>query len=155
MRLVDLSWSIHPLSLPVEHSQRQLLSIQLCPALPPPSSSSCTWNPPSTFHFRAPVFSFALFLCGLVLPTAVLAWQWCHHSFWRVTKSHVPLLFSWTNTGSWSLFFHNSLLDFCLASRCPRFFYRRYSQNLQPACIVFSVTVKDSDAYRMAQLKLG
>ena len=33
---------------------RQLEYIQLCPALPPPSSSSCTWNPPSTFHSRAP-----------------------------------------------------------------------------------------------------
>jgi len=73
--LCHFRWSI---------GHRQLVSIQLCPALPPPSSFSCTWNPLSTFHSRAPASmcsSVALFLCGLLLSTAVLAWQCCHHSF--------------------------------------------------------------------------
>jgi len=76
---------------------RQLVSIQPCPALPPPSSSNCTWNPPSTFHSWAPAFmcsSVALFLCGLVLSTAMLAWQCCHHSFWACDQASSTFFFS-------------------------------------------------------------
>jgi len=32
-----------------------------------------------------------------------------------------PTLLSWTNIGSWSVFFHSSLWIFCLASGCLRF----------------------------------
>ena len=116
------------------HSHRQLVSIQLCPALPPPSSSSCIWNPPSTFHSRAPACmcsSVALFLCGLVLSTAVLAWQCCHHSFWACDQTSSTFFFSAEPTPVPG---RSSSIDpcwiFCLASRCLRFFLNIYSQKL-------------------------
>jgi len=92
----DLTW-LMPCHSRWSIGHRQLVSIQLCPALPPPSSSSCIWNPPSTFDSRAPASmcsSIALFLCGLVLSTAVLAWQCCHHSFWACDQASSIFFFS-------------------------------------------------------------
>ena len=64
---------------------RQLVSIQLCPALPPPSSSSCIWNPPSTFHSRAPASVFIggplpLWPCDVDSGSSNITWFWCNVS---------------------------------------------------------------------------
>ena len=128
---------------------RQLVAIQLWPALPP-SSSSCTWNPLSTFHFRAPASmcsSVALFLCGLVLSTAVLAWQCCHHSFWTCDQASFTF-FSAEPTPVPGR--SSSIVPcwiFCLASGCLRFFLDIYSQKLA-ACRLSSVWVSERLLYQ-------
>jgi len=119
---IIMTYLTYALSLPVEHRPQ---TIRLHPALSCaacPSSSSCTWNPPSTFHSRAPASmcsSVALFLCGLVLSTAVLAWQCCHHSFWACDKTSSTFFFSAEPTpvpGRSSCIV--PYWTFCLASGC-------------------------------------
>ena len=65
------------LSQPLVHSHRPLISIELCFVFHPPSSSSCTWNLPSSF-LSPDLFGGHLPTC-LVVSAVMLVCQSCHH----------------------------------------------------------------------------
>ena len=83
-RWANLTWLVKPCRFQWSIGHRLLVSIQLCPVLPPPSSSSCTWNLLSAF-LSPDLFSrcslVVLYFCGPAVSTAVPVWQCCHRFF--------------------------------------------------------------------------
>jgi len=118
--LTGLDWLDLSLFAPGGAGHRLLVSIQFCLVLPPPSSSSCTWNLLSTF-LSLDLFStcslVALYFCGPAVSTVVVVWQCCHCFFSVYPSQFHFLLLSWISTGS-SLV----CLAICLAIVCLQSF---------------------------------
>jgi len=122
---LDLTYALS-LSLPVEHRPQ---TTRLHPAL------SCT---------ASSIF------CGLVLSTAVLAWQCCHHSFWACDQPSSTFSSQLNQQVSGRSSSIHPCWIFCLASGCLRFFLDIYSQKLA-ACLCLT----DRNNYFLSPLILS
>jgi len=121
------------------HSHRQLVSIQLCSALPSPYSSSYLKR--SFLSSRLYVFfgrPLPLWLCAVHCSACLAMLSPLFLSVW---PSHFHFLLSWTNTSSWSVFFHSSLLDILSGQWMSKILLRHLFTKTCSLSIVFCVTV--------------